>query len=41
MCALTDDKPAVVMGDLVGTGKIVGDIVGHVLDVKDMEAYPD
>ena len=29
------------VGDLVGTGKIIGDIVGHVLDVKDMEAYRD
>jgi hypothetical protein len=29
------------VGDLVGTGKIVGDIVGHVLDVEDMEAYRD
>jgi hypothetical protein len=27
------------VGDLVGTGKIVGDIVGHVIDVEDMEAY--
>jgi prevent-host-death family protein len=29
------------VGDLVGMGKIIGDIVGHVLDVEDMEAYRD
>jgi hypothetical protein len=29
------------VGDPVGRGKIVGDIVGHVLDVEDMEAYRD
>jgi hypothetical protein len=29
------------VADLVGTGKIVGDIVGHVLDVKNMEAFRD
>jgi hypothetical protein len=29
------------VGDLVGTGKIVGDIVGHVVEVEDMEAYRD
>ena len=29
------------LGDMVGTGKIVGDIVSPVLDLDDFEAYRD
>jgi prevent-host-death family protein len=29
------------VGDMVGTGKIVGDIVSPVIDLDDIEAYRD
>jgi prevent-host-death family protein len=35
------DRTRKFVGDMVGTGKIVGDIVEPVIDLDDIEAYRD
>jgi len=35
------DRTRKFVGDMVGTAKIVGDIVSPVIDVEDIEAYRD
>jgi prevent-host-death family protein len=35
------DRTRNFVGDMVGTGKIVGDIVSPVIDLDDIEAYRD
>jgi prevent-host-death family protein len=35
------DRKRKFLGDMVGTGKIVGDIVSPVIDVNEIEAYRD
>ena len=35
------DRSRKFVGDMVGTGKIVGDIVSPVIDVDEIEAYRD
>jgi prevent-host-death family protein len=35
------DRKRKFLGDMVGTGKIVGDIVSPVIDLEDIEAYRD
>lgn len=35
------DRTRKFVGDMVGTGKIVGDIVSPVIDVDEIEAYRD
>ena len=35
------DRKRKFVGDMVGTGKIVGDIVSPIIDLEDIEAYRD
>jgi prevent-host-death family protein len=35
------DRKRKFLGDMVGTGEIVGDIVSPVIDLEDIEAYRD
>jgi prevent-host-death family protein len=35
------DRKRKFLGDMVGTGKIVGDIVSPVIDLEDIESYRD
>ena len=35
------DRKRKFLGDMVGTGKIVGDIVSPVIDLNEIEAYRD
>jgi prevent-host-death family protein len=35
------DRKRKFLGDMVGTGKIVGDIVSPVIDLDEIEAYRD
>jgi prevent-host-death family protein len=35
------DRQRQFVGDMVGTGKIVGDIVSPVIDLEEIEAYRD
>ena len=35
------DRKRTFLGDMIGTAKIVGDIVSPVIDLEDIEAYRD